>query len=163
MNCEDQSLNTKWHCQTYSDGDNSLPDFTFITESRLSSLSINSSDVLKILKGLNTCKATGHYNINNIILKECTLSNMFLFLVYLISRFQMVYFLHVGKKPTLFLFFKKETGIILKIIGQFLYCPPYQKYLKKLYIATFINTANSMTYSLIRTQVLNQMTLPSIN
>ena len=37
-------------CQTDSDGDNPLPDFTFITESRFSSLSINSSDVLKILE-----------------------------------------------------------------------------------------------------------------
>ena len=61
-------------CQTDSDGDNSLPDFTFITNSRYSSLSITSSDVLKILKGLNTCKAAGHDNINKIILKECALS-----------------------------------------------------------------------------------------
>ena len=51
-------------CQTVSDADNSFPDFIFMTESRLSNLSINSSDVLKILKGLNTCKAAGHDNIN---------------------------------------------------------------------------------------------------
>ena len=43
-------------CQTDFGGDNSLPDFTFITESRLRSLSINSSDFLKILKSLNTCE-----------------------------------------------------------------------------------------------------------
>ena len=69
------------------------------------------------------------------------------------------------KKQTLFLFLKKETGIILKIIGQFLYCPPYQKYLRKLYIATFINTANWITYSLILSgykpndSTVNQLTL----
>ena len=147
-------------CQTDSDGDNSLPDFTFITESILSSLSINSSHVLKILKGLNTCKAAGHDNINNRILKECALSIYVpLSRLFNLSLSNGV-FPTCWKKATLFLFLKKETGIILKIIGQFLYCPLYQKYLKKLYIATFINTANSMTYSLIRTQVLNQMTLP---
>ena len=61
-------------CQLDSSGDDTLPIFSYLTDSRLNSLIINPGEVLKILQGLNPSKAVGYDNINNRILKECSLS-----------------------------------------------------------------------------------------
>ena len=131
-------------CQLDSSGDDTLPIFSYLTDSRLNSLIINPGEVLKILQGLNPSKAVGYDNINNRILKECSLSlNVPLSLLFNLSLSK-AFSLLVGKRPTLFLFLKKV--IILPIIDQCLCCLVYLKYLKRLYTLIYINTARRIIY-----------------
>ena len=94
-------------CQTDSDVDDSLPDFTHIIEFRLSSLSIIKSEVFFIFKGLNTCKTVGHDIINNII------SNAPLSRLFNLSLSNGIFPTSWKRTNVIPIFLKKGTGIIL--------------------------------------------------
>ena len=47
-----------------------LPEFQYLTDSRLNFMQFNESDVLKVLKNLNTAKANGPDGISNTLLKN---------------------------------------------------------------------------------------------
>ena len=109
-----------------------LPPLTYKAQVFLSEIQTDRIEVLKILNSLNVAKATGPDNIGNRLLKCCA-NQIVDPLVFLFNKsLMMVYFQINGRLLMSYLFSRKMTDKIVKIIVLFHYCLVCQKSWKKL-------------------------------
>ena len=118
-------------CNIVENG-STLPAFAFKTEKRLNSVSFSSSDILRIIKGLNPNKAHGHENISVKMIKLCGDSIIHPLKLLFETAIEMGHFPNSWKKGNIVPVHKKESKNLVKNYRPISLLPIFGKIFEKI-------------------------------
>ena len=131
------------------DNSSNIPEISYKTNKRISTINFSSADLSKIIKELNPNKAHGHDNISIRMIQICGDSIICPLKLIFQTAIKSTCFFDSWKKEILFLFTRRKAETLLKTTGQFHFYQYLESYLRKLFITACLSIFWKIIFCLI--------------